>query len=706
MLAITRWVVAFAMLLGTTSAFAQTYTYSVYVDTDNNAATGCAVTLPNGSFTGVESVLTATVNAGSPPTVASVTRSTCSAGSFGAAVSEGVGAVSVGAGTGGTTSIELGDALASLGASPTQTLRFYVVSRSAAGDDVLLTTNGDPAGSPIVLALTQFAPVPAPYAGLPTLLLLGGILLLFGSRAARRKTMKRLMLGLVLVSGVAGAGIFNWNLVSMLATDPAGDTTSGESALDLRYFYATLGGSTLEFRLDVAGNLAIVAPPAVTSIAPTAGPLTAGTSVIITGTNFTATTAVKFGGTNATMYTINSATRITATAPAGGAGTVDVTVTTVAGTSATSAADQFTYVAPPTVSGVAPTVGPTSGGTTVIITGTNLSGASAVKFGGTNAAAYTVNSATQITATSPAGAAGTVDVTVTTVGGTSATSSADQYTYTPAPAVTAINPTSGPTAGNTTVIITGSNFSGASAVKFGGTNATTYTVNSATQITATSPASAAGTVDITVTTVGGTSATGAPDQFTYVAPPTVTGIAPTAGPLAGGTSVTITGTNLTGASAVKFGATPAGSFTLVSATQIMATAPAGTGVVDVTVTTVGGTSATGAPDQFTYVPLPTVTAINPTVGPTSGGTTVIITGTNLSGASAVTFGGNNAASYTVNSATQITAISPAGAAGTVNITVTTMGGTSATSSADQYTYTPAPAVTAIAPASGPTAGGT
>ena len=85
--------------------------------------------------------------------------------------------------------------------------------------------------------------------------------------------------------------------------------------------------------------------------------------------------------------------------------------------------------------------------------------------------------------------------------------------------------------------ITGTNFTGATAVKFGVTAAASFTVNSATQITATSPAGSAGAVDITVTTPGGTSATGAADQFTYVTPaPTVTGVAPNSGPTAGGTS--------------------------------------------------------------------------------------------------------------------------------------------------------------------------
>src|SRR5581483_7438476 len=139
---------------------------------------------------------------------------------------------------------------------------------------------------------------------------------------------------------------------------------------------------------------------------------------------------------------------------------------------------------------------------------------------------------------------GAVDVTVTTAGGTSATSASDQYTYIPAPAVSSVSPTAGPLAGGTHVTITGTHFTSASAVAFGSKPATSYTVDSATQITATAPAASAGPVDITVTTPGGTSAANALDKYTYVSAPTVASLNPAAGPTAGGNSVTIVGTDL------------------------------------------------------------------------------------------------------------------------------------------------------------------
>ena len=315
--------------------------------------------------------------------------------------------------------------------------------------------------------------------------------------------------------------------------------------------------------------------------------------------------------------------------------------------------DQFTFVAAPTVTSLATTSGPTAGGTSVVITGTNLTAASAVRFGATNAASFTVNSATQITAVSPAGSAGTVDVTVTTAGGTSATVPGDQFTFVAAPTVTSLATTSGPTAGGTSVVITGTNLTAASAVRFGATNAASFTVNSATQITAVSPAGSAGTVDVTVTTAGGTSATVPGDQFTFLAAPTVASLSPASGLPAGGTTVVITGTNFNGVTAVKFGAVNAASFTFNSATQITATSPAGTGTVDVTVTTPGGTSATNAGDQFTYASNPTVTATTTQV--VKSATSLTITGTNFS-----TTPGNNTVVFT-----------PAGTTGTVTAATAT-----------------------------------
>ena len=138
----------------------------------------------------------------------------------------------------------------------------------------------------------------------------------------------------------------------------------------------------------------------------------------VTGTGFVGASAVDFGSVPATTYSVTSSSTITATSPAEGAATVDVTVSTPSGTSATSPADRFTYQAAPTISAISPVAGPLSGGSTVNITGTNFAGATGASFGSSTATTYSVTSSTSISATAPAEAAGTVDVTVSTPSGT------------------------------------------------------------------------------------------------------------------------------------------------------------------------------------------------------------------------------------------------------------------------------------------------
>ncbi|MGY4936190.1 IPT/TIG domain-containing protein [Streptomyces sp. 900116325] len=137
--------------------------------------------------------------------------------------------------------------------------------------------------------------------------------------------------------------------------------------------------------------------------------------------------------------------------------------------------------------------------------------------------------------------------------------------------------------------------------------------------------------------------------------------------------MTLTGTNLLNATTVRFGATAA-AFSVVSATQITATAPTGSaGFAQITVITPGGT---GGGVAFQYVALPTLTGVSPNQGPTTGGTTVTLTGTNLGDVTAVRFGAT-ATAFTVVSATQITATAPTGSAGAVQVTAISPGGTSA-----------------------------
>ncbi|MEU4862512.1 IPT/TIG domain-containing protein [Kitasatospora aureofaciens] len=339
----------------------------------------------------------------------------------------------------------------------------------------------------------------------------------------------------------------------------------------------------------------------------------------------------------------------------------------------------------PVISSINPNHGPPTGGTAVTITGSGFTGATLVKFGTVPVSSFTLVSDSQITTTAPAGT-GSAAVTVTTpLGGTS---NGVTYTYGTVPVITSLTPTSG-TAG-TSVIISGSGFTGASSVHFG-TASATFTVLSDGQIQATAPAGS-GTVQVTVTTPAGTSNSAA---FTYTVLPVITSLTPTSG--TAGTSVIISGSGFTGASSVHFG-TASATFTVLSDGQIQATAPAGSGTVQVTVTTPAGTSNSAA---FTYTVLPVITSLTPNQGPTSGGNTVTISGTNLSGATSVLFG-THAATITANTATQITVTAPAGAAQSVNVTVTTSAGTS---NPLPYFYVAAPAITGLIPTMGPSGGG-
>jgi alpha-tubulin suppressor-like RCC1 family protein len=265
-------------------------------------------------------------------------------------------------------------------------------------------------------------------------------------------------------------------------------------------------------------NLAFGPPrPIVTEVSPQFGGAKAGgTTLTVTGTDFTEATAVHFGSASAASFIVNSATSITAVSPAG-SGTVDVTVISPAGTSPVGSADKFNYFFLPTISRVAPHIGPVGGGTTVKITGTHFSEVTRVSFGSIAASSFIVNSETSITAVTPAATAGTVDVTITTTNAVSAISSVDHFKF--VPTVTGLSPSAGSAAGGTSVSVTGTGFAvGTSATrfKFGATLATSVNCSSSTTCTVVSPAHAAGTVDVKATVNKVASAKSRPaDQFTY-----------------------------------------------------------------------------------------------------------------------------------------------------------------------------------------------
>ena len=204
--------------------------------------------------------------------------------------------------------------------------------------------------------------------------------------------------------------------------------------------------------------------------------------------------------------------------------------------------------------------------------------------------------------------------------------------------------------------------------------------------------------------------------FAATKAPVVSKLSAASGPAAGGNSVTITGKHFmsAGKSTVKkvmFGTRAATHLRVVSATRLTVKAPknvdgAGTVLVRV-VNKAGLMSAKAKAGRYTYW-LPTVTALSATSGPIAGGTTVTITGTRFTGATEVTFGGVDAASFSVVNATTITAVTPAfpnllGVNTTVYALVTTPAGRTDATIDDAFTFnvpstsSGAPTVTGVSP---------
>jgi hypothetical protein len=158
------------------------------------------------------------------------------------------------------------------------------------------------------------------------------------------------------------------------------------------------------------------------------------------------------------------------------------------------------------------------------------------------------------------------------------------------PTISTLFPTSGPAAGGTTVIISGSNFQNGASVSFDSTPAASVNVTSSSSISVVTPSHGAGAVTVMVSNPDGQSAT---STFTYTAPAlAITSVSPTAGTIAGGTQITITGVSFQNGATLTVGGSVATNVNVVSATTITATTPAHVaGSVDVIVTS-GGTTVT------------------------------------------------------------------------------------------------------------------
>ncbi len=483
--------------------------------------------------------------------------------------------------------------------------------------------------------------------------------------------------GITPATGTAGTEIIitgnNFNSTSVVSFGGiAADSFQVVSATTIR---AIVGlGATGIVRVSTPGGssnftgFTYTTPPApvINGFTPTEGAW--NNEITITGSNFYRATAVSFGSTPAISFAVISATVIKARVNVGASG--DIKVTTSGGTATASG---FVYIpqATPVITSFTPAAAGAGG--TVTITGINLNNVLGLSFGLRSAKSFTVISSTTIQAVVGTGNSGRI--AVTTPGGDAF---AEGFLFIPAPTITSFTPASG--GSGKEITISGTDFTGVTAVNFGGVPAASFTVVSATTIKAVVGAGASGNIGIT-TTGGVTSAAG----FTFIPPPGITAFSPAAA--GSGDTVMIRGNNFTGASAVKFGDGDAASFRTLSDTSILAVVGYSSTSGNVSITNTGGTSIIAG---FTYIERPVISYFYPIEA--KPGTVVTISGKNFTDVQSVSFGGVPAAAFTIVSASTIQATVGQGASGKVTVTAP-----SGSSSAQWFQFIPLPVITSFSP---------
>jgi FG-GAP-like repeat/IPT/TIG domain len=317
--------------------------------------------------------------------------------------------------------------------------------------------------------------------------------------------------------------------------------------------------------------------PVVSSFSPTRG--APGTVVTVNGSNFADASTVTLGGT-AVSFAPVSASQLTFVVPAN-AGSGRIVVGTPSGVATSTTA----FSVAPTIGGFHPSSGVS--GTSVTIFGSAFTGATAVTFGGTPAASFTVVSDSRITAVVAAGTTGIVRVT--TASGSA--QSADVFRlFADAPAVTGFAPSSGGV--RSTVTVSGTHLDETTSVTLNG-GRVAFAIVSATKLTFTVPVGAAGGLIGVSNPIGGNSL----GTFTVTAGPSITSIAPASGSI--GTLVTITGTNLSRTVGVQVG-TVLTVPTVVTAGQVTFRVPPGAASGVVRILSPDGPAV--SPGAFTVTP--------------------------------------------------------------------------------------------------------
>ncbi len=462
--------------------------------------------------------------------------------------------------------------------------------------------------------------------------------------------------------------------------------------------------------------------PVITGLVPSAGDVAGGAAVELRGTGFAADALLFFAGRPMADAEYVDPTTLRFVTPPHAAGSVPAQVTNPDGQSYRLAAAFTYFVAPPFLGYIDPVSGPTYGGFMVQAHGEHFSADMTVLLGDEPVDAVFIDAQT-FEFEAPARPAGRYDLTVIAAGGLSSTLTAALTYYEPgtepAPVVSGLSPASGSVAGGYLVIVSGENFLPGATVRFGSTDSPAATVQTAEVITAEVPPGPAGAVAVTVRNPDGQEGQLAA-AFTYLLASDalrLERVSPNAGPASGGTLLTLTGDGFEAGATVIVGTAFADDVAVAGSQTILATAPAGeVGPADVQVALEGGRTATIENAFFYYdpaspAPFPEIAAIHPLVGPTSGGTVLSIRGSNFDGNATVYVGRAPTPVAARYGSTHLVVLTPAAAAGPVDITVVNGDGKSATLEAGFTYYDPTGPVAPltllnIAPAVGPTTGGT
>ena len=439
---------------------------------------------------------------------------------------------------------------------------------------------------------------------------------------------------------------------------------------------------------------------AVDEIDPVEGPTTGGTEISVLGSGFTEDTEVFFDRVPSTEVVFVSEGELLALSPPAEPGTVSIKVANQHGFAALP--DAFTFVAALTIENVSPTESPVQGGVPMTIQGTGFLPDSYVSVGGRGAFDVYVADEYTIEALTPPGQVGAADVRVTNANGTLALEGAIVYYQNVA--ITTVFPSAGPIEGGQSVEIVGEGFSDDCTVTFSGRQAIVLE-STPTSILVSTPNHVAGPKDVSVTTVSGTATLFG--GYTYLEPDgpalEVLGVHPTSGPASGGIEVVVSGRGLDALDLQVFFGQAELTILAAEPNAVRGSLPRGpVGTVDVMA--VAGDLSSTLPNAFTYYEDLTIVGVDPPSGPISGGSAVTVAGSGFEQGARLWFGPMPALDVVFVDSTTLTALTPPGSVGAVDVRVTV---SDASATLDEaFVYTDELTVEAISPTKGSIGGGT